>query len=185
MLQFINKTRKEHIITIEDPIEFVFTPDQCLISQREVGNDTDSFSNALRASMREDPDIIFVGEIRDHETAESVLRLAESGHLVFSTLHTPSAAFTINRFVSFFPPDIQASVCERLADIITGVQSQILVKTADESQRVGIFEVMFTTPAVRNNIKKRDIAQINSMIETSASTGMTSMKKYAQRLFAK
>jgi twitching motility protein PilT len=135
--------------------------------------------------MREDPDIVFVGEIRDHETAESVLRMAESWHLVFSTLHTPSAAFTINRFVAFFPPDIQSSVCERLADIIIGVQSQILVKTADKSQRVGIFEIMLTTPWIRNNIKKRDISQINSLIETSAGSGMISMKKYAEKLLEK
>ncbi len=185
MLEHINKQRKEHIITIEDPIEFVFTPDKCLISQREVGNDTASFANALRAAMREDPDIVFVGEIRDRETAESVLRMAESWHLVFSTLHTPSAAFTINRFISFFPPDIQSSVCERLADILTWVQSQMLVKTADKSQRIGVFEIMFATAWIRNNIKKRDISQINSLIETSAGSWMISMKKYAEKLLEK
>lgn len=182
MLEYINQTRKEHIITIEDPIEFVYTPAQCLISQREIGSHTAGFGTALKAAMREDPDIILVGEIRDRETAESVLRLTESGHLVFSTMHTPSAALTINRFISFFPPVIHESISERLADVILGVQSQMLVKTADQQQRVGVYEIMFGTPGIRNNIKKRDIGQINSLIETSASSGMISLRKYAQKL---
>jgi twitching motility protein PilT len=185
MLQHMNQVRTENMITIEDPIEFIFTPDKCLVSQREIGHDTWSFTNSLRASMREDPDIIFVGEIRDKDTAESVLMLAESGHLVFSTMHTPSAALTINRYISFFPPDIQDSVGDRLSEVLLGVQSQTLVKTKDKSTRVGIFEVMFNTTSVKNNIKDRDIGQINSIIETSATKGMISMKKYAERLFEK
>jgi twitching motility protein PilT len=107
MLEEINKSRSENLITIEDPIEYVFEPKKCIVSQREIGHDTWSFANALRSAMRQDPDIIFVGEIRDKETAEAVLNLAETGHLVFSTLHTNSASHTINRFISFFPPDIQ------------------------------------------------------------------------------
>jgi twitching motility protein PilT len=129
MLEEINKTRSENMITIEDPIEFIFKPQKCIISQREIGHDTWSFPNALRAAMREDPDIIFVGEIRDKETAESALSLAETGHLVFSTLHTNSAANTVNRLISFFPPEIQDSVCDRLATALIGVQSQMLVKS--------------------------------------------------------
>ncbi len=154
MLEYINQNRTENIITIEDPIEYVFHPKKCLISQREIGHDTWSFNNALRAAMREDPNIIFVGEIRDKETAESVLSLAETGHLVFSTLHTNSAANTVNRFISFFEPAIQFSVRERLAETLIGVQSQCLVKTKDKNSRVGAFELMINSTSIRNNIKK-------------------------------
>ena len=185
MLEQINQTRSEHMITIEDPIEFVFQPQKCLVSQREIGHDTWSFANALRSAMREDPDIIFVGEIRDRETAESALSLAETGHLVFSTLHTNSAANTVNRFISFFPPEIQESVCDRLATSLIGVQSQFLVKSKDGKSRVGVYEVMLNTTSVRNNIKKREIEQIDNIIETSSLIGMINLKKYAQRLIDK
>ncbi len=185
MLEHINKNRSENLITVEDPIEFIFTPDKCVISQREIGHDTWSFANALKSSMREDPDIIFVGEIRDRETAESVLALAESGHLVFSTLHTQSAALTINRYISFFSPDVQSSVADRLSEVLLGVQSQTLVKTKDKSTRIGIFEVMLNNTSIRNNIKEKDVGQLNSIIETSSEKGMISMRKYAERLFEK
>ncbi len=185
MLEFLNEQRTDHLITIEDPIEFVFQEQKCIISQREIGHDTRSFANALRSAMREDPNIIFVGEIRDRETAESVLSLAETGHLVFSTLHTWSAANTVNRFMSFFPPEIQSSVAERLAESLIWVQSQFLVKTKDWASRVGIFEVMINTTSVRNNIKKREIEQIDNIIETSSLIGMITLKKYAQRLIDK
>ncbi|MBU0627362.1 type IV pilus twitching motility protein PilT [Patescibacteria group bacterium] len=168
MLEGINKTRSEHMITIEDPIEYIFHPKQCLVSQREIGHDTWSFANALRAAMREDPDIIFVGEIRDRETAESALSLAETGHLVFSTLHTNSAANTVNRYISFFPPEIQDSVSDRLASALVGVQSQMLVKSKDGKSRVGMYEVMLNTTSIRNNIKKREIEQLDNIIETSS-----------------
>jgi twitching motility protein PilT len=184
MLEYINQTRSENMITIEDPIEFIFTPNKCLISQRELGHDTRSFPNALRASMREDPNIIFVGEIRDRETADAALSLSETGHLVFSTLHTNSAANTINRYISFFPPEIQESVCDRLAESLIGVQSQMLTKSK-LGGRVGIYEVMLTTTSIRNNIKKREIEQLDSIIETSTLIGMINMKKYAQRLIDK
>lgn len=118
MLDHINKTRSENIITIEDPIEHIFKPDRSIISQRQVGQDTWSFKNALRAVMREDPNIIFVGEIRDTETAETTLSLAESGHLVFSTLHTSSSAHTLSRFVSFFPSNMHQAVADRLSNIL-------------------------------------------------------------------
>lgn len=185
MLEYINQTRSENIITIEDPIEYVFEPNKCIISQREIGHDTWSFANALRASMREDPDVIFVWEIRDRETAEATLNLAETGHLVFSTLHTNSAANTINRYISFFPPEIQGSVAERLAESLIGIQSQMLVKSKDGNTRVGLFEVMLNTTSVRNNIKKKEIEQIDNIIETSNLIGMISLKQYAEKLLNK
>jgi len=184
MLEEINRTRAENMITIEDPIEFVFNPQKCIISQREIGHDTWSFANALRASMREDPDIIFVWEIRDRETAESALSLAETGHLVFTTLHTNSAANTVNRLISFFPPEIQDSVCDRLATSLIWVQSQMLVKSKMWG-RVGIYELMLNTTSIRNNIKKREIEQLDNIIETSSLIGMINLKKYAQRLIDK
>jgi twitching motility protein PilT len=184
MLQEINKTRNENLLTIEDPIEFIFSPDKCIISQREIGHDTWSFANALRAAMREDPNIIFVGEIRDRETAESVLSLAETGHLVFSTLHTNSSSSTVNRYISFFPPEIQESISDRLASSLIGVQSQMLVRSK-MGNRVGIFEVMLNTTSIRNNIKKREVEQLDNIIETSSLIWMISLKKYAQRLIDK
>jgi len=185
MIEHINTIRSENIITIEDPIEFVFKPEKSIISQREVGHDTWSFMNALRSCMREDPNVVFVGEIRDKETAEAVLSLSETGHLVFSTLHTPSASGTINRFISFFAPEIQDSVASRLADGLLWVLSQFLVKNADGKGRVAIFELMINTLAVKNNIAKRQIMQIDNVIETNNSNGMISMKQYAQRLLDK
>jgi twitching motility protein PilT len=131
MLEEINKDLPYHIITIEDPIEYVFQAKKALISQREIGHDTWSFDNAIKSALREDPDVIFVGEIRNRETAEAVLDLAETGHLVFSTLHTNSATASINRFLSFFPSDMQDSVIDRLADSLSGILSQSLVKRND------------------------------------------------------
>ncbi len=185
MIEHINTTRAENVITIEDPIEFIFKPQKSIISQREVGHDTWSFMNALRSTMREDPNVIFVGEIRDKETAESVLSLAETGHLVFSTLHTSSSSLTVNRFMSFFSPEIQDSVADRLSDALAGVMSQFLVKSADSKSRVGVFELMINTLATKNNISKRAISQIDNIIETNNTTGMISMKQYAQRLLDK
>jgi twitching motility protein PilT len=182
MINHLNEIRNENIITIEDPIEFIFTPKKSLINQREVWHDTRSFSNALRASMREDPDIIFVWEIRDKETAEAALNLSETWHLVFSTLHTSSASMTVNRYISFFPPEIQDSIADRLADTLVWVQSQILVKNTEWSTRVWIFELMLNNTAVKNNIKKRELAQIDNIIETSSNQWMISLKQYAKRL---
>ncbi len=182
MLEYLNKTTSAHMITIEDPIEFIFHPDQCLISQRELGGDTRSFINALRSAMREDPNIVFVGEIRDTDTAEAALNLAETGHLVFSTLHTSSAANTINRYLSLFPPEIQGNVSDRLSESLSWVLSQFLTKSKDDTTRIGMYELMLNNTAVRNNIKKWDIKGIDNIIETSSSHGMISMKSYAQRL---
>ncbi len=182
MLDYLNHQRSDHILTIEDPIEFVFKPNKALISQREIWHDSWSFANALKAAMREDPDIILVWEIRDPDTAEAALNLAETGHLVFSTLHTQSASGTVNRFISFFPPEIQGSIADRLADSLIWVASQRLVKTADGKWRCWVYEIMINTAAVKNNIKRAQIAQIDSILETSAKHGMTTIKQYAARL---
>lgn len=185
MLEEINKNRPENLITIEDPIEYVFEPKKCIISQREIWHDTWSFPNSLRAAMRQDPDILFVWEIRDIETAEAVLNLAETGHLVFSTLHTNSASHTINRFISFFPTDIQWSVAERLSEALIWIQSQVLAKSKDGSTRVGIFELLLNTNSIKTNIKKKDVDQIDSIIETSSMIWMITLKQYAENLISK
>jgi len=184
MIEHLNTVRKEHIITIEDPIEFIFTQKSCLISQRELWSDTLWYANAMRSAMREDPDIIFVGEIRDPETAEAAMNLAETGHLVFSTLHTRTAATTVNRLISLFPPDIQESVKDRLAQSLLGVQSQFLLQTKDGKWRVGLYEFMRNTTAVRNDIRKNAGRQIDAIIETSRQYGMISHIEYAKRLIA-
>jgi len=185
MLEEMNQNRAENLVTIEDPIEYVFEPKKCIVSQREIWHDTRSFPNALRAAMRQDPDILFVWEIRDRETAEAVLNLAETWHLVFSTLHTNSASHTINRFVSFFSPDIQGSIADRLSESLIGIQSQNLVKSKDGSTRVGIFELLINTPSVKANIKKNDINQIDNIIESSNLIGMITLKQYAENLVNK
>ncbi len=185
MLQEINETRNENIITVEDPIEYVFKTDKCIISQREIWHDTWSFPNALRAAMRQDPDILFIWEIRDSETAAAVLELAETGHLVFSTLHTNSASNTISRFMGFFPSDIQDSVAERLWDALVWVQSQALVKTKDGENRVALFELMINNSSIKNNIKKKDINQLDNIIWTSNNYWMITMKQYAELLIQK
>ena len=182
MLEEINKNQPYHIITIEDPIEYVFQAKKALISQREIGHDTRSFDNAIKSALREDPNVIFVGEIRNTETAEAVLDLAETGHLVFSTLHTNSATATINRFLSFFPADMQNGVVERLADTLSGVLSQTLVKRKDGNGRIAIFELLLNNNAVRNNLKKREIEQMQNIIETSSQNGMITMRQYAKKL---
>ena len=185
MLEHINKNRTENIMTIEDPIEYIFKSDKCIISQREVGHDTWSFKNALRAVMREDPDIIFVWEIRDSETAETVLSLAESWHLVFSTLHTGSASHTLGRFLSFFPANMQAGVSDRLSDILLWIQSQMLVRRSDVNARIGVYEFLLNTTAVKNNLKKMDFSQVDSIIEASQSVWMITMQQYAKKLLWK
>lgn len=182
MLQEINQTRSENLITIEDPIEFIFKPEKCIISQREVWHDTWNVENALRAALRQDPDILFVWEIRDRETAEAVLYLAETWHLVFSTLHTGSAANTINRFTSLFPPDIQSNIGERISEVLLWIQSQKLVKSKDWTTRVWVFELLFNTSSVKNNIKQMDINQLDNIISTSNNVWMITMKQYAQLL---
>lgn len=178
----INEQRREHIITIEDPIEFIFTDKNSIFSQREVGRDTESFVSAIRAAMREDPDIVMVGEMRDKETVEAAMNLAETGHLVFSTLHTSGSVQTINRLIQFFHPDIQNQVRVRLADSLLGVLSQRLIPKAEGHGRVGIHELMFITPAIKNLIKSGDLIQINNNIELGSQEGMITMRNSADRL---
>ena len=182
MIDVLNHSRSEHIITIEDPIEFIFTPDKAIVTQREIWHDSWSFPNALRAAMREDPDIVLVWEIRDKATAEAALNLAETWHMVFSTLHTQSASGTVNRYISFFPPEIQDSIADRLADSLIWVMSQRLVKRSDWKWRIWVYEVLVNTPAVRNNIKRRQLQQIDNIIETGSKQWMTLLKQYAKRI---
>lgn len=173
----INETRSEHVITIEDPIEFIFKDKQCIFSQREVGRDTNSFVTAIRAAMREDPDIVMVWEMRDTETVEAALNLAETWHLVFSTLHTSWSVSTINRLVQFFSPDIQSQVRVRLGDSLLWVLSQRLVPRMDTGWRVAIHELMYVTSWIKNLIKSWDLVQINNNIEVWTQEWMLSMKK--------
>lgn len=181
ILDAINKTRREHILTIEDPTEFIFKDNQSIFSQREVGKDTKSFASALRAAMREDPDIVMVGEMRDKETVEAAVELAETWHLVISTLHTAWSVQTITRLVNFFHPELQHSFRYKLGDILFGVLSQRLIPKIGWG-RVWIFEVMMMTPGIRNLIRSWDLVQINNAIEMGQSEGMITMKNYADNL---
>jgi twitching motility protein PilT len=175
LIDIINKKRYDNIITIEDPIEFVHYHQNCLISQREIGSHTKSFASALRSALREDPDVILVGEMRDLDTISMALTAAETGHLVFSTLHTISAAETIERIIDVFPPHQQNQVRMQLAGSILGIIAQILLPTADEKGRVPAIEVMIANPAIRNLIREGKVHQIPSTIQTSKKEGMQSL----------
>ncbi|MDK2921846.1 MAG: twitching motility protein PilT [Desulfonauticus sp.] len=175
MVDYANRMRKDHILTIEDPIEFVHKPVNCLINQREVGRDTQSFSAALRGALREDPDIILVGEMRDLETIALALEAAETGHLVLATLHTISAPKTIDRIIEVFPGDTQAQIRSSLSESLRAIISQTLFKRLDRPGRVAALEILIATPAVRNLIRENKIYQINSVIETGKKYGMMSL----------
>ncbi len=172
IIDYANKTRKDHILTIEDPIEFVHMPVQCLINQREVGRDTTSFKSALRGALREDPDIILVGELRDLETIELALEAAETGHLVFGTLHTISASKTIDRIIEVFPAEMQGQIRSSLSESLRAIIAQSLFKRVDKPGRVAALEILIATPAVRNLIRENKNFQINSVIETGKKYGM-------------
>ncbi len=174
MLDYINETRYEHILTIEDPIEFVHESKKCLLNQREVHRDTLGFSEALRSALREDPDIILVGEMRDLETIRLALTAAETGHLVFGTLHTTSAAKTIDRVVDVFPAAEKSMVRSMLSESLQAVISQTLLKKTGGG-RVAAHEIMIGTPAIRNLIREDKIAQMYSAIQTGASLGMQTL----------
>lgn len=182
IIDYVNKVRKDHILTIEDPIEFVHEPQSCLINQREVGRDTLSFSAALRGALREDPDIILVGEMRDLETIQLALEAAETGHLVFATLHTISASKTIDRIIEVFPGDLQGQIRSGLADSLRAIIAQNLFKRVDRPGRVAGIEILIATPAVRNLIRENKIFQINSVIETGKKFGMQSLDEAVLRL---
>lgn len=171
----INRTRAEHIVTIEDPIEYVYTPQQAIISQRELHADTHSWAIALRSVLREDPDVVLVGEMRDYETIAAALTVAETGHLVFATLHTNSAAQTIDRVIDVFPEHQQAQVRMQLANTLEAVFSQRLVP-AKNSGRVAATEVLLATSAVRNTIREAKTHQIDNIIQTSADVGMLTLE---------
>ncbi|MFL6674269.1 MAG: type IV pilus twitching motility protein PilT [Massilia sp.] len=175
MVNHLNETEYGHILTIEDPIEFVHDSKKCLINQREVGPHTLSFNNALRSALREDPDCILVGELRDLETIRLALSAAETGHLVFGTLHTSSAAKTIDRIVDVFPAEEKEMVRAMLSESLQAVISQTLLKTKDGSGRVAAHEIMIGTPAIRNLIREAKIAQMYSSIQTGSNVGMQTL----------
>jgi twitching motility protein PilT len=175
MVNHLNETEYGHILTIEDPIEFVHDSKKCLINQREVGPHTLSFSNALRSALREDPDCILVGELRDLETIRLALSAAETGHLVFGTLHTSSAAKTIDRIVDVFPAEEKEMVRAMLSESLQAVVSPTLLKTKDGAGRVAAHEIMIGTPAIRNLIREAKIAQMYSAIQTGSNVGMQTL----------
>jgi twitching motility protein PilT len=175
MVNYINEIEHGHILTVEDPIEFVHEAKKCLINQREVGPHTLSFSNALRAALREDPDVILVGEMRDLETIRLAMTAAETGHLVFGTLHTSSAAKTIDRIIDVFPAEEKEMVRSMLSESLRAVISQTLIKTKDGQGRVAAHEIMIGTPAIRNLIREAKVAQMYSAIQTGQGFGMQTL----------
>jgi twitching motility protein PilT len=182
MVDYINRTRYDHIITTEDPIEFVHEHKNCIVNQREVGTNTSSFANALRSALREDPDVILVGEMRDLETISLALTAAETGHLVFGTLHTMNAPKTIDRVIDVFPPQQQQQIRVMFAEAIAAVISQILFKKKDGQGRIAALEIMIATPAIRNLIREAKTHQISSIIQTSQKFGMQNMDQTLKTL---
>jgi twitching motility protein PilT len=183
LLDLANRTRSAHIVTIEDPIEFLHEHKQCLVNQREVGADTESFSTALKHALRQDPDIILVGELRDLETTQTALTAAETGHLVLATLHTQSAAQTVDRIIDIFPPHQQQEIRAQLSTSLQGVVTQALAPRADGKGRTIITEIMFATPAIRNLIREGKNHQIPSFMQSGGAQGMLSFDSHlAQRV---
>jgi twitching motility protein PilT len=186
MIDKINTERNDHILTIEDPIEYIHPHKGCLVNQREVHSDTQSFSNALRAALREDPDIVLIGELRDLETIESALRIAETGHLTFATLHTNSAAQTINRIIDVFPAHQQGQIRTQLSLVLEGIVCQALLPRADGKGRVVSLEIMVPTPAIRNLIREDKVHQIYSMMQAGQEKlGMQTMNQSLATLYHK
>ncbi|MCI6242175.1 MAG: type IV pilus twitching motility protein PilT [Agathobacter sp.] len=185
LIDVINKERNEHIITLEDPIEYLHKHNHAIVNQREIGLDTDSYGNALRAALREDPDIILVGEMRDFDTISTAITAAETGHLVFSTLHTIGAAPTIERIVDVFPAHQQNQIRSQLASVLEAVISQQLLPTIDGKGRVAAFEVMLGTPAIKNLIREDKAHQIPSIMQTSKKLGMQTMDDSLFNLYLK
>ena len=186
MIDKINTERHDHILTIEDPIEFVHQHKGCVVNQRELHSDTQGFSAALRAALREDPDVVLIGELRDLETIESALRIAETGHLTFATLHTNSAAQTINRIIDVFPAHQQGQIRTQLSLVLEGVVCQALVPRADGKGRVAALEILVPTPAVRNLIRDDKVHQIYSAMQTGQEKlGMQTMNQCLATLYQK
>lgn len=183
MLEEINQTREEHILTIEDPVEFLFTSNKCRITQRELGSDTDSFKDALRGALRQDPDIIVIGELRDADTIQIAMKAAETGHLVFATVHTTNAPSTINRIVSMFPPEEQDNIMKRLSDCLHGTISQRLLPTIDGKGRVCAQEIMVNNVGIQDCISgKEPLSQMYVSIEKSKGT-MQSFDQHLTQLY--
>ncbi|MCL2249376.1 MAG: type IV pilus twitching motility protein PilT [Oscillospiraceae bacterium] len=182
MVDYINDTRACHILTVEDPIEYVYKQKKSLIHQRSVGEDVDSFSLALRSAMREDPDVILVGEMRDFETISAAITAAETGHLVLSTLHTTGAAMTVDRIIDVFPPHSQHQIRTQLAGVLKGVVTQTLLPRARGEGRVAAFEIMTGTDAVSNLIREGKGHQLNSVIQTGTRQGMILLDDYLANL---
>jgi twitching motility protein PilT len=182
MIDLINRTRRDHIITIEDPIEFVHDNKQCLINQREVHDHTESFARALRAALREDPDIVLVGEMRDLETTHIAIETAETGHLVFGTLHTTTAASTVDRLIDQFPADRQEQIRTMLSTSLKGVVAQTLLKRKGGKGRIAALEVMVVNSAIQNNIRERKTYQIPSIMQVSAKLGMVCLNDALMKL---
>src|SRR5439155_7568251 len=177
LIDEINRTRSDHILTIEDPVEFVHRHKRCIVNQREIGVDALSFADGLRAALRQDPDVILVGEMRDLETIGTALTAAETGHLVFGTLHTQSAPGTIDRIIDVFPAEQQEQIRVQLATTLQGVVTQTLLPTADGATRVAALEVLFPDDAVRNLIRQGKVEQIYSVMQTGTSRGMQTMEQ--------
>lgn len=184
LVDYANTHRHDHIITIEDPIEFVHRPKSCLVNQREIGRDSRTFGTALRAALREDPDIILVGEMRDLETISLALEAAETGHLVFATLHTISASKTLDRIIEVFPAQEQAQVRTSLSESIQAIVAQTLFKRADGKGRVPALEILFGIPSVRNMIRENKTFQLPSVLQTNRNAGMQTMDDDIERLLA-
>jgi twitching motility protein PilT len=178
MLRYINETRPEHIMTVEDPIEFIHDDVRCVVNQREVGSDTLSFQNALKFVLRQDPDVILIGEMRDLETIQLAITAAETGHLVFATLHTTDAVQTVDRVIDVFPTHQQQQVRMQLSVNLVAVLSQVLVKRADGRGRVPAFETMEAIPAIRNLIREAKTHQIASIIQTGSKRGMWTLNQH-------
>ena len=184
ILDEINHKKTDHIITVEDPIEYIFTQDKCIISQREVKSDTTDFHKALRSLLRQDPDVIMIGEMRDAESIATAMTAAETGHLVFSTLHTNSASQTIDRIIDSFPAEQQNQIASQLAAVLVGVISERLIPKIDGG-RVPVCEIMITNPAIRNLIRERKSYQIDLVIETSIQEGMMTLNRSLANLVKK
>ena len=178
----INKTRTSNIITVEDPVEFIHKDARSIVSHREIGKQTESFASALKAALREDPDVIMVGEMRDLETVGLALTAAETGHLVFGTLHTSGAPETINRIIDVFPPEQQSQIRAQISTSLKMVVTQRLLKTKDGQGRVGAFEIMKCTPPIQNLIREAKIHQIPSIMQTAVRDGMITMDKSLEEL---
>ena len=186
MIDKVNRERHEHIVTIEDPIEFLHSHKSCIVNQREVGADTRGFAEALRTALRQDPDVVLVGEMRDLETIESALRIAETGHLTFATLHTNSAASTINRIIDVFPSEQQSQIRAQLSMVLEGILCQTLLPRADGRGRVMALEILVPTPAIRNLIREDKVHQIYSMMQTGQGKhGMQTLNQALATLYHK